>query len=125
MDNNPFPRLIAEKYKRKEYEGKPFCVYFITDGEYVKVGITKSLPSRLHQLQIANPKKLTVMFVANAETREDARTIESMIHEEFAIFHSHGEWFGVTEDEIKHICDKLGVEIGFPEHRKNRIPLTA
>ena len=42
-----------------------------------------------------------------------------------AIFHSHGEWFGVTEDEIKRICDKLGVEIGLPAHRKNRIPITA
>lgn len=124
MSRNPFPRLIADKYKRENLKEMPFCVYFITDEEYVKVGITKSLPSRFYQLQIANPKKLRVMFVANADTMENARMIESFIHEEFAKYNSQGEWFNITENDIRNICDRIGIEIGLPKSRKNRIPIT-
>ena len=54
--------LISSKYINSSIgevliEDINYCVYFITDGEYIKIGIAASLPNRVRQLQTGNARR--------------------------------------------------------------------
>lgn len=66
------------------------------DGAFVspvKVGITKSLGSRLASLQTGNPKPIGLVFAFNTPAFEFARYFEQAFHELNAERRLNGEWF--------------------------------
>jgi hypothetical protein len=68
-------------------------VYFVTDGEYLKVGFSKSPKSRVKGLQTANPRELrTVAIIEGDELKE------SEIHARLNAHHVRGEWFRHCEE---------------------------
>lgn len=81
-------------------------VYFITDGEYVKVG--KGLPvSRMKSCQTGNPKKLRLLFTIPVGEEEKngeyywrksaAMPAEDALHHLFRHYHVRGEWFDILD----------------------------
>lgn len=67
-------------------------VYFITDGEYVKIGSTVDIVSRLNVLQTANARPLTLLkYVASKDRFETERNF----HDIFSNFRVNGEWFNI------------------------------
>ena len=68
-------------------------IYFITDGEYVKIGFTDQddAENRLKALQVGNARKLTLIG-----TIPGGLTEEATLHKVFAQLRANGEWFAVT-----------------------------
>jgi len=76
------------------------CVYFITDGKYIKIGYTYNLPDRLSSLQTSNVKELSVVrsiICLNPES------FEEQLHMKFTDKRVRGEWFKLTQDEINSV----------------------
>lgn len=68
-------------------------VYFITDGEYVKIGKGFPLP-RMKMLQTGNPRELKLLFSIPIGPHS-ARNAEYQIHELFKRYWMRGEWFDI------------------------------
>jgi hypothetical protein len=82
-------------------------VYLITDGEFVKIGISSNLEERLKSLQIGNARKLKVLF--NFEL-ENAVEMEQELQKEFSTKKLIGELFDLTPKDIKRIKGILSVK---------------
>jgi len=79
------------------------CVYFITDGDAVKIGKTSGWASeRLKGLQVGNPRELKLLMVAVARG-VDGTHLEHMFHERFANYRIRGEWFEESVMDIMPI----------------------
>lgn len=63
-------------------------VYFISDGEAVKIGISKNPNRRLSQLQTGHPRRLTLVATLPGGLDE-----EMQLHGRFRAHHLSGEWF--------------------------------
>lgn len=103
--------LISNKYLRMNYkliENINYCVYFISDGEYTKIGIAASLPNRIKQLQTGNPRKLKALYIIEFETQRQALEIENKLHKYFADRQVSGEWFAINDRNIFTACSRLG-----------------
>lgn len=108
---NPMVSLISHRYVKNQYvllENLQYCVYFISDGEFVKIGVAASLTSRIRELQTGNPRKLFAMYVIEANSQKDALKIENELHDLFFDVRCIGEWFDINDEEIKRGCRKLG-----------------
>ena len=86
---------------------KPCYLYFISDGEKVKIGISEDVKRRIENLQSANHKRLTVLETRCFRNRYYAKKKEKQLHEQYKDFCVGGEWFDIlnTRGEIK--CRKL------------------
>jgi len=84
-------------------------VYVISDGEYIKVGISQNIKKRISQLKTASPKELTLLY-----SLDGGRYIESKIHKDLSEYRARegGEWFlhnKVTIDIIESYIEKDNV----------------
>lgn len=78
-------------------------VYFITDGDYIKIGYTKNnSDKRLKQLQTSNAKRMFVVGYVEGD-----KTVEKNLHKKFndCIVRQNGEWFFPTEQLLQYIND--------------------
>lgn len=91
----PMPRGHAGTYRWKwnevearfPKEAKGF-IYFAQCGEYVKIGFTYSLSTRLACLQTSNPHTIALLgYICGS--KDD----ETTIHERFSSLRHRGEWF--------------------------------
>ena len=76
-------------------------VYFITDGNYIKIGYTKNdVQKRLKQLQTSSPKRLFILGYVNGD-----KDVEKSLHKKFynSIIRINGEWFSPTQDILDYI----------------------
>lgn len=65
------------------------CVYFIGDGEFVKIGFTSNLERRLKQLQTGHRSQLRILAYAQGATK----STERLLHEVLKVHRASGEWF--------------------------------
>lgn len=86
-------------------------VYFVSDGEFVKIGIAKDVKKRLQTLQTGNPMKLKVLKTIALQD-DEARRQEEYYHRKFREYNACGEWF--------KMCDELCNAIGLPNFIKDR-----
>lgn len=86
------------------------CVYFITDGEYTKIGIATSLKRRLSGLQTSNPRKLTVVCTIPNSDKHKMQCYEAKLHKYFEKKNMNGEWFDLIESDIKDAEKMMGFE---------------
>ena len=74
--------------------------YFVTDGTYIKIGLTNksALYKRIKQLQVGNPNHLFLLLTINGN-------YEQRFHEKYKEYHYRGEWFlfPELEDILKEI----------------------
>jgi DNA-binding XRE family transcriptional regulator len=77
-------------------------VYFIRQGEFIKIGFTESPLKRLSQLQTANPTNLEVLLIIDGE-----RDLEAKYHELFKDHAHRGEWFF----DCPHIQEHISINM--------------
>jgi hypothetical protein len=80
-------------------------VYFIRGGDAIKIGFSKEPPSRLPDLQVANPEKLDLIGAVRG-TRKDEREL----HQMFCHLEIRGEWFRAELELIEYINSALADE---------------
>lgn len=92
VTNIRYTRLqqINELEKELEQRYKIGVIYFITDGNFVKIGYCYNLKNRLEELQVGSPLKL---YVRRHYLSEYPYLEEQRLHEEYKEFHLRGEWF--------------------------------
>lgn len=76
-------------------------VYFLSDGEYVKIGFSDNIRKRISQIQTANPKDLSIDLIIDGDY-----TFEQKIHNDLKDFFIRGEWFYYS-DSVKEYIDRL------------------
>lgn len=119
-----FLAAIPEKTLRKKQEqvidkfcckgiGK-HCVYFISDGFFVKIGRATNVFERLRELQIANPSRLIILAVYPS-CKADVADDEKMYHELFEEKRVRGEWFYLTDSDFYENGKARGT-IRFPDY---------
>ena len=82
-----------EIIKPKPIKGS-FHLYAVSDGEYVKIGVSKNHKDRIKKMQTGSSKHLSLIwtcFVAN-DSREGLRQ-EKKLHRALSKYHIRGEWF--------------------------------
>jgi len=108
-------RLLLDKKKTQEAKNwhrehmiDGARVYFVQQGDYVKIGFTTKMENRLRDLQIGAPNELKLLTTVTGP-----RKTESKFHEFFRSSHHRGEWF-----DAKPVIDYLeqeGMLEGRPE----------
>lgn len=76
-------------------------LYFITDGEYVKIGHANNVSNRLRAIQTANARKISVFAMIPLKSKREALWLEERLHYEYRFFRKEGEWF-----DILHYLDQ-------------------
>lgn len=83
------------------------CVYFQTDGEFVKIGrTTRSESKRRRENQTGNPRPLTTLAVIHGAS-------EKKLHERFKGDHIRGEWHRMSDDIMAFVKAWQTVETAF------------
>ncbi len=104
-------RRIVDEYEAEMNERERLetaGVYFITDGDHIKIGRSNNLKNRIASLQTANPKPLKVLGVKRgAET-----TVERELHERFSAMRGNGEWFEDWAEIREYIESNCELEKG-------------
>ena len=72
-------------------------IYLISDGTFIKIGITSNIRKRIKNLQTGNPHKLKVLFTWYVENAEQ---LEIQLHKKFERKRKSGEWFDLTDDDV-------------------------
>ncbi len=76
---------------------KPQFLYAITDGDMIKLGMSRNVEKRRANLQSSNPKELFVLWEQYVGICSDkAKRAESQLHKKCRNFHIRGEWFKST-----------------------------
>jgi len=81
-------------------ERSEFLIYFVTQGQYVKIGFTdKILRHRISQLNVSSPDLIyAIGYIKNGNLE-----LEKQLHKRFANLHVHGEWFEANIELIQFI----------------------
>ena len=87
------------------------CVYFISDGNYIKIGVATDLLRRLASLQTGNPNKLEVKCIIEFESKREASYQESRIHRYFKSKHHFGEWFDLSDEDILLVQQEFNYDL--------------
>lgn len=74
-------------------------VYFITDGEFMKIGKANNVEKRLKILQTGNPKPLSIMKVIECKNEAEALELEFFLHKIMKPFKVSGEWYKIEGGE--------------------------
>ena len=106
------PVFIREKLKMHIEDDAPlsYC-YFVSDGNFVKIGKSQSPSERLINLQTGNCNHLYLIYVLPCKTDYDADLCETELHEIYREYHVVGEWFDILSKisprEFCLYCDSL------------------
>ena len=76
-------------------------IYLITDDASLKIGISSTPDKRLKDLQVSNPKTLTLLSKTMFATRGKAKLSEKILHKKCKRFNLSGEWFSL---EAINVC---------------------
>lgn len=82
-------------------------VYFVWCEGFVKIGRTLDIKERLSDLRTGNPFPITVLGVI-----EGTKKLESQLHKKYRNQKVHGEWFNLTEDQLRELQDSFVIDRG-------------
>jgi len=87
----------------KEHDTFGYVYLIQSDTGHCKIGSSQSVPSRMRQLQCANPGPLVLLhhFVS-----PNAQRCERELHREFAHSRVRNEWLSLTEAEIASVISR-------------------
>lgn len=77
----------------------------------VKIGVAKNAEARLDELRVGSPVPLHLIW----KTR-GGRAMESSLHEYFAAYRIHGEWFDFGDENPAALVATAAVLMGNPSH---------
>jgi Meiotically up-regulated gene 113 len=84
----------------------PGFVYAITDGAFIKIGVSSSPRRRLELLQIGHSSRLTIL---TALWHQEPARLEQLIHNALRSERVRGEWFRrseLTEEIVRILRDR-------------------
>jgi len=81
---------------------EPCSVYFIRQGNHVKIGKAGNPRKRFRQLQCANPAPLELLAIIDGP---DGHALEKELHRQFAHLRVNGEWFRYEGDLFNLVRD--------------------
>lgn len=93
-DINDLKNKNIKQFEINKENEKFQYVYFISDGEYCKIGVTYNLDKRLKQLQTGNPKELKIIH--SIRTRHPYE-LENELHNIFRTKNTRYEWFDILD----------------------------
>lgn len=73
----------------------PAFVYFVTDGEFVKIGVAEDPDKRIAGIQTGNPRKLEFLALIPCESKKMAHRVEYTLHQIYRRFKKNGEWYSI------------------------------
>lgn len=82
---------------------KPKYIYLFECGHTYKIGVTDNIKRRMHQLD-TKPFELTLV-TQTKNLIKDAYKWEKFLHDTYSEDNLNGEWFYLTESQIKDIKD--------------------
>ena len=82
-------------------------LYLISDGEYLKIGISSTPRKRLKQIQTSNARELRIVKAWEVGNRKTTESWETYIHARMAAYHVRGEWFNAPLDRTRKFLHKL------------------
>lgn len=86
---------FPEHYQKKEKkEDKISCVYFISDGTYVKIGATNDLNARIKVLQTGNSRRLKVLYTIPTN---EPFVVETKLHALYKDKQIRQEWYDILD----------------------------
>lgn len=79
-------------------------VYFIGSEKeaFVKIGVASDVRKRLQDIRTAAPFPVRILGMVE---RRDAAKTERELHQLFAAYHTHGEWFRLTPAILEWLAD--------------------
>ena len=95
-NTNKYPYYI-ESLIELEWDNPKSFVYFISDGEYVKIGVGVNPEKRMSELQTGNARELQLICKIPVKTEKDAFALENRLHQEYSAFSKNGEWFNILD----------------------------
>lgn len=72
-------------------------VYWISDGEYTKIGKANSISKRIKQLQTGQARELYIERAFGCKSEQDSIKLESYFHKELKRFQIRNEWFAIPK----------------------------
>lgn len=81
-------------------------VYFIRSGGHLKIGSASDLMRRYHNLQTANPNRLSLWLAERHRTISAAFDEEALLHRTFAPLRVRGEWFRIDGSLARFVRDR-------------------
>ena len=95
---------IIHNYQRrlgiKKQTSKYVYVYFISDGEFVKIGVSENINRRIKELETANSRKLKCIKKIKCNSRQEAFDLEYEFHNRFKNLQVKKEWFRISYSEL-------------------------
>lgn len=89
-------RNLLQAVRRRKTSG----VYFIGNGEAIKIGVSEDIGSRFQHLQTASHLPLRLLAVVPGASRE----VEQGLHREFQHLRLGGEWFRPGEEILERVA---------------------
>ena len=68
-------------------------VYFIADGEFVKIGKANDVNQRKLSLETGNPRDLVILGTISCDSEVESYSLEKKLHHHFEPWNHRGEWF--------------------------------
>ena len=109
------PPSITQQYRKPQFidkladtrvEKPKRWVYFITDGQFVKIGIASNVKNRLRGIQTGNPRTCSVICAIPVRDENAARMLERALHGTYKPFSVSGEWFDILNYiNVKEFAD--------------------
>lgn len=90
-------------------------VYIISfqHSDLFKIGITKNIRQRMKQFDTANPFEF---YLHEFFPTEHCRSLERELHKLYKSKRYKNEWFKLTEDELRNVCNHARNFIGLPPY---------
>lgn len=93
-DTIVFPHYILDMPEVDENSDFPGSfVYFVTDGQFVKIGVAKNPSNRLVGIQTGNPRECSILSLIPCKGDAAAHSLEKKLHYIYRRQSVRGEWF--------------------------------
>ena len=97
-------RKILDDMTWASRRNRPGFVYFVSNGEAIKIGFAQSVERRIAELQISSSARLELLAVVSGDER-----LEASYHKQFAALRVSGEWFA-KDDRLLNLVAWLNVQ---------------
>lgn len=97
-------RRIKEYIKRRKWRSEIGSIYLLTDGDIYKIGKSKVPQLRFQQIKSGYGKPLSMVF--HHEVKR-FHIVETDLHKKFKKKNVRGEWFRLTDNDVKSIKNYL------------------
>jgi hypothetical protein len=103
MQDVLFDEIVDEIEELPSTEDVFVYVLYAEGTSWIKIGYAVDVDERIRQLQTGCPPPLRLLFATPAK---NAPALEQLLHDHFAPYHLHGEWFTLPPD-IPTVLDLL------------------